>query len=156
MSNKTKGNFFVVGQFILLAIVVFSPKADAWQVGPWVAAISSIFLLLGILLLGLSFANLGRSLTANPVPLERAQLKTKGAYSIVRHPIYLSLLLMALSSCLQSQSIATLLAYCSLAVLLNLKARFEEKLLLEKYETYRAYAAEVGRLLPGIGRLGQS
>jgi protein-S-isoprenylcysteine O-methyltransferase Ste14 len=32
------------------------------------------------------------------------------------------------------------------------KARFEEKLLAQKYPDYAAYSAKVGRLLPLLGR----
>jgi len=40
-----------------------------------------------------------------------------------------------------------------LVVLLNFKARFEERLLLAKFPEYAAYAAKVGRLFPGVGKL---
>jgi len=40
-----------------------------------------------------------------------------------------------------------------LVMLLNVKARAEERLLLERYENYRDYARSVGRFIPGLGKI---
>jgi len=33
------------------------------------------------------------------------------------------------------------------------KSRFEERMLADQYPDYSAYAARVGRLVPGVGRI---
>lgn len=151
LSDKAKGNLMVVLQFVFLALIVFMPNGTDWPTPLWLAAIAAIALYLGWLILVVAAVNLGKSLTANPVPLERATLKTNGLYKIVRHPIYFGLLLIAFASALGSGSTVRAIVFVLLAALLNVKARFEEKLLAQKYPEYAAYSAKVGRLLPFLG-----
>ena len=143
----------MVGQFSLLLALVVIPAGPGWVSSSWLGIADTAILAIGWLVLIFAGINLGRSLTANPVPLERATLKTNGLYALVRHPIYLALILIALALAIKSES---WLGYALLAifiVLLNLKARFEERLLRSKFAEYGAYAAKVGRLFPGIGRV---
>ena len=85
----------------------------------------------GILLMVVAAASLGRGLTAVPLPNARAVLRTGGLYRFVRHPIYTGLLLV---------------------VLINAKARWEERHLAERFPGYRAYCARTLRFVPGFGR----
>ena len=50
-------------------------------------------------------------------------------------------------------SVAHVLAWVALVVLLVLKTRWEERMLLVVHPGYRAYGLRVGRFLPGVGRL---
>jgi protein-S-isoprenylcysteine O-methyltransferase Ste14 len=153
MTNKSKGNIFVAIQFALLGLLFLVPGRSDWSVSqPVSIAMLLISILAGAILL-VSAINLGKSLTANPVPLEIATLKTKGFYAIVRHPIYFAVLLLALSAAVQSKSWLHVFFAIALFVLLEFKARFEEKLLLEHYADYASYAARVGRLIPFVGRI---
>jgi protein-S-isoprenylcysteine O-methyltransferase Ste14 len=140
-------------QFVFLALLVFLPNGDDWPTPLWLAAVSAVALYLGWLVLLISAVNLGKSLTAHPVPLERATLKTNGLYKIVRHPIYLGLLLIGFATSIGSGSIRKVILFVVLAALLNFKARFEEKFLLQKYPEYAVYAAKVGRLVPFVGKI---
>ena len=153
LSNKTKGNLMVVLQFVFLALLVFLPNGTDWPTPLWLTALAAGALYAGWLILIVSLVNLGRSLTAHPVPLERAKLKTTGLYAAVRHPIYLGLILIALAIGLGSGSIRKAIYFVLLTTLLNVKARFEERFLMKKFPEYAAYAAKVGRLLPWIGRI---
>jgi protein-S-isoprenylcysteine O-methyltransferase Ste14 len=151
LSDKTKGNLMVVLQFVFLGLIIFLPNGTDWPTPLWFTAVAAISLYMGWLILIVAAVNLGKSLTANPVPLERATLKTTGLYGIVRHPIYLGLLLIAFASALDSGSIRKAIYFVLLTALLNVKARFEEKLLTQKYPEYSAYSAKIGRLLPRLG-----
>ena len=151
MKPKTKGNLFVTAQFALLAVIFLAPghKTD---VGLGMQIAVGIVGAVGWLILGISLFNLGRSLTANPVPLETATLKTGGLYAMVRHPIYLGLLLISLAGALNAGTALAWLAFAALVVLLVFKARFEEGFLLAKYPGYGQYAAKTGMLIPGLGK----
>lgn len=153
LSNKTQGNLMVILQFVFLGLLVFLPGANDWPVPQWLLITTWVFQGGGLLILVVGGINLGKSLTANPVPLEKATLKTTGLYAVVRHPLYLGLLLLAYGIAAGSGSLRKAIYALVLTVLLNYKARFEEKMLLEKYPGYAAYAAKVGRLFPGIGRI---
>ncbi|MEY4491978.1 MAG: hypothetical protein RL085_389 [Actinomycetota bacterium] len=156
MNDKKVGNLFVFGQFLLIAVLALTPASNLWPASEVLTFIANSSFAIGFALLILSFANLGKSLTANPVPLDKAELKTNGAYSIVRHPIYLALILVASALTLKSASLVSVATLLALVVLLDFKARFEEKLLMKKFANYKNYAQKVGRLFPGIGRIRQS
>jgi protein-S-isoprenylcysteine O-methyltransferase Ste14 len=147
-----QGNLMVALQFVFLGLIIFLPNGTDWPTPLWFTAVAAISLYMGWLILIVAAVNLGKSLTANPVPLERATLKTTGLYGIVRHPIYLGLLLIGFATALGSASIRKAIYFVLLTALLNVKARFEEKLLTQKYPEYSAYSARVGRLLPRLGR----
>jgi protein-S-isoprenylcysteine O-methyltransferase Ste14 len=63
---------------------------------------------------------------------------------------------MSVGLTISSQSLMTLIACLLLVILFMIKARFEEKLLLATYPEYSAYAARVGRFIPGVGKLPTS
>lgn len=153
MSDRTRGYLLVAIQFLLLGLIFFVPSVGGFKPTAEFALAGQALAWLGGLTLVVSAINLGRSLTANPVPLEQAKLKTSGLYAIVRHPIYLGLLLLAAGAIVQSGSWLHVIFGLLLFALLNYKARFEERLLLAKFDGYRDYAKQVGRLLPCVGRL---
>lgn len=153
MKPKTKGNVLVSIQFFLLGLLFLLPNQNSWHLPAEVESALNILSLIALILLVISGLNLGKSLTANPVPLESGQLKTKGLYAVVRHPIYAAVILLAAARVSQSGSWAHLGVAATLVALLSIKARFEEKMLLKRYEGYSAYAERVGRMIPFIGRI---
>jgi len=153
MTPKQKGNLLVVGQFALLIAMAVLPQDSGWIPDSFLGILDTIVFALGWLVLIWAGINLGRSLTANPVPLEKAKLKTTGLYAVVRHPIYLGLILIGLAMSVKANSLLSYLLLALLILLLNFKARFEEQMLNAKFTEYAAYATRVGRLFPGIGRI---
>lgn len=153
MTNKIKGNIFVAIQFALLGLLFLVPGRNDWTVVEELTLIGVVVSSIAAVMLVVSAINLGKSLTANPVPLETATLKTNGLYSIVRHPIYFAVLLLAAVAVMQSRSFMHIVFGVALFVLFEFKARFEEQLLMQRYAEYKAYAARVGRLIPFVGRI---
>jgi protein-S-isoprenylcysteine O-methyltransferase Ste14 len=148
MTDKTKGNVLVAIQFILIAAIVLIPSEGA-EVA-WVYIGGVLFIAPGIIILFISFKNLGRSLTANPVPLETGKLIETGIYKYVRHPIYTGLLLAMLGSVVQSMAIVKFFVWLALLALLTYKAKFEESLLAKKYPGYVDYMKRTGRFVPRL------
>jgi len=153
MSEKSLGNLLVVGQFALLGVLLLLQGARDWSLPAVLDAVAKFLLAAGLAIAIIAIFNLGKSLTANPVPLDSATLKTGGLYAVVRHPIYLGFILAGIGLTATSGSWLAMVALAGLSVLLSFKARFEESMLLRKFDGYRAYATKVGRLLPGIGKL---
>jgi protein-S-isoprenylcysteine O-methyltransferase Ste14 len=74
-----------------------------------------------------------------------------GPYRFVRHPIYLAMDLWALGSALTCPGAATIVGAVVIFAGSELRARAEERLLTEVFgDDYRAYAARVRRLVPGV------
>ena len=149
------GNLYVAIQVGFLALLVFVPKGALWPTFGLVGFVGFALEVLGLAVLTVSFINLGKSLTAHPMPLARGQLKTTGLYAIVRHPIYLGLLMFAAGLTAEGASIGHLVGFVGLSVLLHLKAGFEERLLRKAYPEYKAYALRVGRLIPRLSGFGR-
>lgn len=153
MSVKTKGVILVLIQFGLLIAIFGLPHGDVWTVTEHVGNLAVLLLMAGLAITLFGIVSLGNSLTATPVPKATAELRTTGMYSIVRHPIYLGLILIGLGLTVPAGSLLTVIAFVLFIVLLSYKARFEERLLMKKFPTYKSYAARVGRIIPFVGKL---
>jgi len=93
---------------------------------------------------------LGSNRTPHPEPLPDATFVKHGIYSVVRHPLYTSLSLLTIGWSMMWSSVAAMPFAACLIVLLDLKARAEERYLTQRFPEYREYAARVARFLPGI------
>jgi protein-S-isoprenylcysteine O-methyltransferase Ste14 len=77
----------------------------------------------------------------------------KGVFGVVRHPIYLSEVLLYLGLFLLNMSLAAAAILLGAAAFLYYLSRYEERLLLKRFgDDYRSYARDVGMWLPRLGR----
>jgi protein-S-isoprenylcysteine O-methyltransferase Ste14 len=148
-----RGEGWVVAQSVLgLGVVIAGLLGPPWPDGASRAlTIAGLGVgVAGLLLFVLGVVSLGPSLTPFPQPGADATLREHGVYRRARHPIYGGVLLMALGWSLARSPVA-LVATVLLWVLLELKSRHEETMLLERYPAYAAYRARVRRrLIPGL------
>jgi protein-S-isoprenylcysteine O-methyltransferase Ste14 len=133
-------------------VLFFFLPADAepWCYASVFSAAGWISAALGLLLLSWSALKLGRSLTPFPRPAENGELITIGAYRIVRHPIYLGVLLGCLGYALATNSSIRLGFTLVIFVFFDMKARREERWLVERYSDYGQYQKHVKRLIPWL------
>lgn len=140
---------FVIIQFIILIPLVLISSETGPQIRPF-----PIFglICIGFGLAGYLFAagNLGRTLTAMPIPKADGKLCTSGLYRFVRHPIYSFILLFCLGLSLQTGSLFKYILTFLLAIIFYYKSKFEEKYLFQKYPEYEAYSRLVPRFIPFI------
>jgi protein-S-isoprenylcysteine O-methyltransferase Ste14 len=142
----------VLGQFALLALIVLLPRGTAWTLPLVITRTAEVTAAVGIVVMVVAGTALGRGLTAAPLPNSHAELHTGGLYRFVRHPIYSGLLLLAVALTLRSGSVWTTAACAALVVLINAKARWEERHLAARFPDYAAYAACTPRFVPGLAR----
>lgn len=84
-----------------------------------------------------------------PQPLANAQLIKTGPYAWMRHPIYTTVLLACFVFVLHNLNLINLVAWCALLLVLNVKARYEERLLKKAMDEYADYMQSVtSRFLP--------
>jgi len=154
--RNTRGEWYVLAQGVLALLVLLAPIIDgrAPSLDPRTATATAIA---GAILcvIGLAFAASGsRSLGRNASPFVRpkddAHLVETGVFSIVRHPIYAGLSLLALGYSLIWTSIAALVATVAFFILLDMKSRSEERWLQEKFDSYGRYKVRVRRLIPFV------
>lgn len=152
----TRGEWYVVVQFILLALVAFGPRTLP-GLPQWSPPLSTISPIVGLILgaggglLALAgLLHLGRNLTPLPHPKDDATLVEAGVYGLVRHPIYSGLILGAFGWALIHSSPPALLYASILLVFFDLKSRREERWLRAKFPRYAAYQQRVKKLIPFV------
>jgi protein-S-isoprenylcysteine O-methyltransferase Ste14 len=88
--------------------------------------------------------------TPFPKPREDSQLVQHGIYSLARHPLYTSVILISLGWALLCRSWPALVAAVIMIPFFNAKAKREEQWLREKFPAYAEYERRVGRFLPWL------
>lgn len=139
-------------QFVLITLLLAIPQGTLWPTGLLAGVLAGAMLLGGIVLGTISVLKLGKALTPNPIPRLDGHLETRGLYALVRHPIYSAVLLSMLGVVVWGAGVWHLVFFGLLLTLLGVKARAEERLLLERYPEYADYGARVGRFVPGLGK----
>lgn len=149
-----RGGWWVLAQIPLLIIAYLMPLWFGRSV-PFthldVISVAGLILLgAGILQSAAGVVAMGRVLTPFPCPVEHGELRTSGAYSLVRHPIYSGILFMALGWSLYRFSVPGVVFDGLLFVFFDRKAAREEQWLIERFPAYAAYRKRVRKLIPGI------
>ena len=148
MSERTTGWAFVAVQVVLIAVLVVLPGRDDFPLSNGVRTVVDVVFWLGVALAVAGGLSLGRALTATPVPTATATLRTDGLYRLVRHPIYSGVIVIVVAMAARSQSFVSVgLAVVTLAFF-NVKARWEEGRLIDRFPDYPAYAARTPRFFP--------
>ena len=148
------GGWWVVAQFPLLFLAYIIPDRTGHEAASaamqWTSYAGLGLLVLGLLLSSGGAITLGRWLTPFPRPLVKSELRTGGAYALVRHPLYSGILFMAFGWSLYALSVAGALFDLALLAFFDRKAAREELWLAEKFAGYAAYRRQVKKLIPWI------
>ena len=94
---------------------------------------------------------LGIMWSGAPTVKQEHELRTTGPYSITRHPIYTGILGMLLGSLLVGGAGRWIVSFPVFLVLLEIKIRIEERLMLAEFpDDYPRYRQRVPQLVPGL------
>jgi protein-S-isoprenylcysteine O-methyltransferase Ste14 len=134
---------YVVIQFSCIIYLILNTRYEHFD-------FTALSLLLVALIIGLTaVVNMKVSnLNIMPTLKKSHQLRTNGIYQFIRHPMYTSVLLLCLALMLSNVHYISQTVMLILFVDLILKSRFEEKLLIERFENYPAYQQKTGRFIP--------
>jgi protein-S-isoprenylcysteine O-methyltransferase Ste14 len=151
-----RGEWYVVVQVFLLALVAFGPRAWPGS-GPWPPPLSwaasgagAVLIVGGAALAIGGVLRLGANLSALPYPKEGAPLLETGPFAIVRNPIYSGLVIAAFGWGFFVNGWLTVLWAVVLLVFFDIKSRREERLLCEKFPQYAEYQRRVKKLIPWV------
>ena len=117
---------------------------------------ASHFLLLLLQIVGLAigiwaFIAMGiGNMNISPLVKQGAVLVTRGPYRLIRHPMYLAVLLVVWPLIIDSFSFLRIAAGLILTIDLVIKMLFEEGLLKKQFAEYGAYIKTTKRLIPII------
>lgn len=81
---------------------------------------------------------------------DKSFLVTEGIYKNIRHPLYLSVVIMSISGCLIFSSIVCWAFYAIMLLGIYLRIEKEEAFLLQEFEDYTAYCKRSKKLIPFI------
>lgn len=135
----------VGGTFIMMVVAMLPPE----PIGPTQRVISTFFIIVGASLSIWCIKQLGRSFSLMATSRE---LKTKGSYSVIRHPLYGAEAVMMFGIALGHGS---LLAFgiCGIWFVLQIRrAQYEESILRKTFPEYEDYAQRVPMLIPALWR----
>lgn len=149
--RNQRGEYWAIGQTILSIAYVLLPGVSVFSLPLTVRIGGTVIFGVAAFLLGFAglFA-LGDNLTPLPHPKEEGKLITTGAYRFVRHPLYSSVIFLALAYAIWFMSLSHLVGVVVLLLFFDRKATQEEKLLTTKFPEYEEYRRSVKKLLPGI------
>lgn len=145
MPNRIKSILLVVLQFVFILLLLSgSPLKN-------IPALAYAFIILSILLVFWAIATMKKSkLRILPEPSLHATLITNGPYRFIRHPMYTAILMGSVGLLIHQFTWFRLSILIALAIVLVAKLTWEERMLLQKFETYRDYMLRSKRLFPFI------
>ena len=133
----------VAGTFAMMLLIVLPPEA----IGQTQRVASTVLIIVGTLLSAWCLYQLGKSFSMVAVSRE---LKTKGSYSIVRHPLYGAEVVMILGFILSHGSPLAFGVGTVWLLLQIRRAQYEESVLRKTFPEYADYARRVPMLIPGL------
>ncbi len=149
--SKVLGWLLVAVQFILLVTLVLGPSDKTWSVPAALRLVGTMVQWIGGCVIVIAAWSLGRAASVHAEPTAQASLRTDGLYRFVRHPIYTGVLLLSCGIAATAGTVLDLIVAGALITLLSIKARFEERLLAQRFPEYAAYAKVTPRFLPRPG-----
>ncbi len=136
---KTKDFLLVTIQFILLTIFYIPFFSNVFQAPLIIKYVGAIVSILGFSIILIAILQLNKNLTPFPTPKENGSLINTGLYKYVRHPIYSGIFMAAIGIAFYTGSYWQLLISFILLILFYYKSKYEESLLMEKYNEYENY-----------------
>jgi protein-S-isoprenylcysteine O-methyltransferase Ste14 len=120
---------------------------------PAVGVVGLVLAGVGVAATLLAQLNMGTSWRVGVDPAERTALVTAGAFGLVRNPIFTTMILTSCGLALAAPNAVSLVATAVLIISIQVQVRAVEEPYLRRTHgpAYTAYAARVGRFVPGLG-----
>lgn len=144
-----KGRILVGVQFGALGCLLWLAVSADWTTPRLIVA--GVLCVASVLILGYAARDLRSALTVFPEPLQTAPFVTHGIYSVVRHPMYSAVILLAFGLAIVAWTPWAALIALVLVMDLQIKYRYEDALLADKWPSASGYQREVPALIPRIG-----
>ena len=145
--SSKKELLLVFSQFIIIALhfvkvnlfnqkIIYKEFLIVNYVSNFLIVVASIFIIF-------SLKELGKSISPMPRPKQNSKLITSGIYTILRHPMYYSLIVISIGFFMKSFTIYNLILTILLTFIIINKIKLEEEYLTKKFHNYTLYKNEV-------------
>jgi protein-S-isoprenylcysteine O-methyltransferase Ste14 len=150
-----RGGWWVVAQILLFALytlAMLGTESITEGIGLDFARLVGVAMVVTAVVIGTwSFVVLGRNLTIYPHPVDQATLTDRGPYRLVRHPIYLAVIVGGVGLALAFLNTAGVLVALVFIPFFGAKTGFEEEGLVEHVPGYREYRSAIPyRIIPWV------
>ena len=138
--------------FGLYALAMLGTESITEGIGLDFARLVGVAMVVAAVVIGTwAFVVLGRNATIYPHPVHEATLTDRGPYRLVRHPIYLAVILGAVGLALAFLNTAGVLVALVFIPFFGAKTGFEEDGLVEHVPGYREYRSAIPyRIIPWV------
>jgi protein-S-isoprenylcysteine O-methyltransferase Ste14 len=138
--------------FGLYALAMLGTESITEGIGLDFARLVGVAMVVAAVVIGTwSFVVLGRNATIYPHPVHEATLTDRGPYRLVRHPIYLAVIVGGVGLALASLNTAGVLVALVFIPFFGAKTGFEEDGLVERVPGYREYRSAIPyRIIPWV------
>ena len=152
---STVGVLAGVAVWSVLVVTVSASGLAIWPCPAWLGNVGIGLLAVGFAVIAIAQAQMGASWRIG-IDDEPTGLVTHGLYRFVRHPIYTGILALFAAIVCLTPSPWTVSGLVLGAVMIGLQSRLEDDHVKSQHPTeFALWAARVGRLIPGLGRLGK-
>jgi protein-S-isoprenylcysteine O-methyltransferase Ste14 len=141
----SKSQILVLVQFSCIAFFVY--RGGVFVHHPMLLVIEIIGIMLGVWAIA---AMRIEHLSIFPEPKATGALRENGPYRWIRHPMYTAVLLTCLALALESARLLDAVVFAVLFLNQWIKLRYEETLLLNRYDEYAAYMQRTKALIPFV------
>lgn len=145
MSMK-KDYFYVAIQ--VLIFILFCVDFTRLQVIDPLPFLGILISFLGLVTAVTAILQLKTHLTPLPTPKKSGTLITTGMFGLVRHPIYLGIIMILFGISIYYGSVYKLILTFLMYILFDFKSKYEEELLHELYPEYEIYKNHVAKIIP--------
>lgn len=159
--QRLVGVVFLVIQLAVLALVIVYAARGPGPLGVWalpafVGWLGIALGIFGVLLVAIAQRQMGASFRIGIDDAETALVQS-GLFGVVRNPIFTGLLVLLVGLVLAVPCYWTLGSWIAATLAVAKQTRLEEDHLLAQHgSAYRSYASQVGRFVPGIGRISEA
>ena len=155
--------FAGVGFVVALAAAFFAPVLQLAGVvsplsflhAPWIQLTGIAVAIAGTAATVYAQVDMGDSWRIGVDPSETTTLVRQGVFGLVRNPIFTAMFVFGVGIALVTPNAVALVGFALLVLTIEVQVRVvEEPYLATKHgDTYRDYLANVGRFVPGVGRV---
>ena len=137
----------VVLQFFIILLhffkLEFLSNIKIMEVNSILSFLGLFIILIASIIMLMAIKDLGSNLSPYPRPIANSNLVTSGIYSLMRHPMYYSLILISFGIFINNLSFYYLCLTIILSLIIKFKINLEEKYLNKKFKYYFIYKDKV-------------